>query len=257
MSDNKHLGSSFDSIFTEEELKEIEKRAKEEKVFPVKMSKSLGNVIAPLPLIKKYGLDAVRFYFLYNGPESNDAVFSEETLIETYNTMLANEYGNLVQRVLSLIYKNFPISNNPFAYIPPHEEFTENDQDLMSSLNLESRSLLSTYMDSFLFRKYIDGIWEVIRKSNQYMEKQKPWSLKNTDFNRMGTVLYVLLETIKRISIFTQPILPIGSEKILYRLGFEDRSMNFEEIEKPLIPNKILQINLEPVYPRLEKKELK
>jgi methionyl-tRNA synthetase len=220
------------------------------------MSKSLGNVISPHYLIEKYGMNAVRFYFNYAGPAQNDVIFSEENLCELYNSMLANEYGNLVQRVMGLVYKNFQKTNNfsgqeiICSYIPFYEEL--NNQTLFSSLNKQTFENLDRYVDEFSFKKYIDLIWQSIKKSNQYIQEEKPWTLKNTDSKRMGTVLYVLLETIKRITIALQPIIPDGCSAILKRLHLENE-MKFNKIEEMLIPGTIIIQDLNPVFPRIEK----
>ncbi|HYG90984.1 MAG TPA: methionine--tRNA ligase [Azospirillum sp.] len=177
-----------------------------------KMSKSLGNVIAPEQLVTTYGLDQTRYFLLREVPFGNDGDFSHAAMVQRINGNLANDYGNLVQRVLSMINKNCG------AQVPQPGSFTEADDRLLDA----AHALLPTLraeMDVQAFHKALDALWAVIGDANRYVDEQAPWALKKTDPARMGTVLYVLAETIRHLAILTQPVMPEASAKILEQLG--------------------------------------
>jgi len=205
----------------------------------VKMSKSLGNVVDPIGLIDIFGLDAVRYFLLREISFGQDGDFSLQSLINRYNSDLANSYGNLVQRVLSFIYKQCD------GKVPAHGDFTAEDQALLKEVDALPATLEKD-MDSFAFHRYCEHIWQVIFKANQYVDDQKPWGLKTTDPVRMKTILYVLAETIRKLAILTQPILPLASAQILDQLAASTSFMNV------LVPGRSLP---EPkgVFPRIEK----
>jgi methionyl-tRNA synthetase len=188
-----------------------------------KMSKSLGNVVAPDALVSTYGLDPTRYFLLREVPFGNDGDFSRRAMVNRLNGDLANDYGNLVQRVLSMIQKNCG------ATVPQHGEFTEADHKLLgaSALLLETvRRELSVQA----FHKAIEALWGVIGDANRYVDEQAPWALRKTDPARMGTVLYVLAETIRRLAILTQPLMPDASAKILDQLAVPQEERGFDRL---------------------------
>jgi len=204
-----------------------------------KMSKSLNNAIAPRDvrglvgiavapnypreedlsvLSQVFGLDAARYFLLREVSFGQDGDFSLTAFVTRYNSDLANAYGNLVQRVLSFIYKQCD------GKAPQPAEYTTEDKELIKEADALPE-ILEKSMENFAFHKYADHIWQVIFKANQYVDMQKPWGLKATDPKRMHTILYVLAETIRKIAILTQPILPIASEKILDQLAITKRDL--------------------------------
>ncbi|MBY0377587.1 MAG: methionine--tRNA ligase [Gammaproteobacteria bacterium] len=195
-----------------------------------KISKSLGNTIDPIELMDTFGLDAVRYFLLREVSFGQDGDFSRNALIARYNSDLANSYGNLVQRVLSFIYKQCN-GRVPSVRGMNSSEFTLEDHSLLGEIS-NNFSLLceKSDMNSFAFHKYIERIWRIIAKANQYVDEQKPWGLKVTDPKRMHTILYVLAETIRRIAILTQPILPIASGKILDQLAVSKENRTFADL---------------------------
>ena len=177
-----------------------------------KISKSVGNVIDPLSLIETYGLDQVRYFLLREVPFGNDGDFSHRAMMGRMNSELANDYGNLVQRVLSMIGKNCA------GQIPEHGEATAEDRDLLDS----AYGLIAILRDRFdrqLYHEALEAIWVVIRAANAYVDKQGPWTLKKTDPARMGTVLWTLAETIRCLGLATQPFMPTSSGKVLDQLA--------------------------------------
>ncbi|MCX7337878.1 MAG: methionine--tRNA ligase [Alphaproteobacteria bacterium] len=208
-----------------------------------KISKSLGNAIDPFELIETFGLDAVRYFLMREVPFGQDGDFSRDSLITRYNSDLANSYGNLVQRVLSFIYKNCG------GIVPKAAELTPSDKALWDAVDCLPK-VLEGDMDHFAFHKYADHIWSVISLANQYIDEQKPWALlKSGEVARMQTVLYVLVEAIRKIAIFTQPLLINASAAILDQLAVPEYKRQFDHFAEAINPGTALP---EPtgVFPR-------
>ena len=209
-----------------------------------KISKSLGNVIDPFELVEQYGVDQIRYFLMREVPFGNDGDFSNSQLINRINSDLANSYGNLFQRVISMIFKNC----NEFIPIRPND-FQDEDLKLINSI----RNSLQNYrslMDEQKFDQFLKNIWLVISDANKYVDNQAPWSLKKNDFQRMEVVLYTLIETIRQISIMLQPFIPNTSKSIL------------DHIQIPLVQRDIKSIELffdggmkistpKPLFPRV------
>ncbi len=177
-----------------------------------KMSKSVGNVIAPMELVHDYGLDPIRYFFVREAAYGNDVDISHEAVVQRMNSDLANDLGNLAQRSLSMIAKNCG------AKVPEHGAFTEADTWLMTKAR-ELLPLLRQDMDAQAFHKALERIWEVIGDGNRYVDEQAPWALKKTDPARMETVLYVLAETIRCVALLVQPFMPESMSKMLDQLA--------------------------------------
>ena len=209
-----------------------------------KISKSLGNVIDPFELVEQYGVDQIRYFLMREVPFGNDGDFSNSQLINRINSDLANSYGNLFQRVTSMIFKNC----NEVIPIRPND-FQDEDLKLINSI----RNSLQNYrslMDEQKFDQFLKNIWLVISDANKYVDNQAPWSLKKNDFQRMEVVLYTLIETIRQISIMLQPFIPNTSKSIL------------DHIQIPLVKRDIKSIELffeggiqistpKPLFPRV------
>ena len=207
-----------------------------------KISKSLGNVIDPHKLVDTYGRDPVRYFFLREIPFGNDGDFSDTALIGRLNSDLANNYGNLVQRVLSFIGKACE------GTLPTPGPLTPEDQTLLS----HASSILPTLradIERQALHKVIEHIWNIIGEANKYVDEQKPWALKTENPKRMGTILYVLSETIRQIAILTQPIVPEVSEKILNQLSIPGAKRSFANLSEALMPGTSLPTP-EGVFPR-------
>jgi methionyl-tRNA synthetase len=186
-----------------------------------KISKSLGNVIDPLALIERYGLDQVRYFLLREVPFGNDGDFSHRAMVHRMNGDLANDLGNLAQRVLSMIGKNCD------AKVPHHGALAEADEKLLGS----ARGLLEAtrpLMKAQLFHKALETIWQVIGDGNRYVDEQAPWALRKTDPDRMNTVLYVLAETIRHLALIVQPVMPGAAGRILDQLSVDVSDRGFE-----------------------------
>lgn len=192
-----------------------------------KISKSLGNVIDPLHLIEVYGLDAVRYFLLREVPFGNDGDFSDRAMIGRINGDLANDFGNLAQRVLSMIHKNCAAS------VPTPGPLTPSDTVLLDA----ARGLigrLRTEIDAQAFHKALIALWEVIADANRYVDEQAPWALRKTDSNRMQTVLYVLAEVIRRLALLAQPFMPDSMGRLLDQLAVGNEDRDFAALETAL-----------------------
>ena len=177
-----------------------------------KISKSLGNVIDPIELVEKYGLDQVRYFLLREVPFGNDGDFSHTAMVNRMNGELANDYGNLAQRVLSMIAKNCG------GQVPQPGDFTEDDKALLGPATAMLDQVRDA-LDRQAFHEALEAIWVVIRAANAYVDHQAPWKLRKEDPDRMATVLYVLAETIRRLAILTQPFMPDTSAGMLDQLS--------------------------------------
>ena len=177
-----------------------------------KMSKSLGNVVRPLDLIEQHGVDAVRYYLMSEMILGADANFTLENFVKRYNSDLANDFGNLLNRVSGLIGKYFE------GVVPAQGELTDADRDIAAMA-----SSLGTRVDG-LVRQYkvdaaINEIMNLVRAVNKYMESQAPWKLAKTDLPAAGRVLYVSTECLRLSAVLLRPVMPEKAGQVLAILG--------------------------------------
>jgi methionyl-tRNA synthetase len=185
-----------------------------------KMSKSLGNFIPPQDLVDRYGLDQARYFMMRELPFGNDGNFSHTAMVNRMNSDLANDFGNLAQRVLSMINKNCD------GAVPNPGLLTVDD----SALLIPARALLANMrgaMESQTIHQALIQLWEVVGEANRYVDSQAPWALKKTDPARMATVLYVLAEVIRHLAILAQPVVPDAASKMLDQLAVPEDQRSF------------------------------
>ncbi|MDO4376969.1 MAG: methionine--tRNA ligase [bacterium] len=214
-----------------------------------KISKSLGNYKDPREYIDLYGVDAIRYFALREVPFGNDGTFSESALISRTNADLANILGNLVNRTISMSYKYF----DGIVLEPTCKE--EMDIDLINSVS-NLYKIVDEKMEELHISEAIDAIFDVLRKCNKYIDDTTPWILAKdeTKKDRLATVLYNLLESIRICAILLSPFMPTSVDKILHQLNTKvtsyDSCKKFGQIE---INN---QLNKpEPIFLRIDKKE--
>jgi len=209
-----------------------------------KMSKSTGNVIDPIEMAQHYGVDQMRYFFLREVPFGQDGNYSHEAIVNRINADLANDFGNLAQRSLSMIAKNCD------GKIPAPGDFTSQDKEILARAD----GLLAAtrpHMDKQALHNVLGEIWAVVADANRYFAGQEPWALRKSDFTRMGTVLYITAEVIRQISILTQPFMPEASARMLDQLSIDENNRSFAHLGEGarLIPGTAV-VGPKPVFPR-------
>jgi len=209
-----------------------------------KMSKSLGNTIDPFKLVQDYGVDQVRYFLLREIAFGQDGNFSMRAFKQRLNADLSNDLGNLVQRVLSFIYKNCD------GKICARPQLLPGDHDLLD-LTTDALNVARSHMHRQEINKMIEAIWKVIAAANRYVDTQAPWALRKTDTGRMDTVLYVLSDFIRRVAILIQPILPRTAVHIFSILGMPESEYTFKDLTVVIQPGQ--QINQPTaLFPRID-----
>ncbi len=213
-----------------------------------KMSKSLGNAVAPAALVEEFGLDQTRWFMMREVPFGNDGNFSREGLINRVNSELANNIGNLVQRTLSMVAKNCD------GKVPDSSGLNAQDEAALAVMYDDMKSYLEA-IDSYRFNVALDYVVGFANTANAYIDTQAPWKLKKEDPKRMEAVLYVLLEYIRVIAIMVQPVMPDSSTKILAQICIPDDKRGFDAITKEsrLASGQAL-LPPQPVFPRFVEK---
>ncbi|MBK9078653.1 MAG: methionine--tRNA ligase [Hyphomicrobium sp.] len=173
-----------------------------------KMSKSVGNVVDPFDLVKAYGREQLRFFFLREVMFGHDGNYSPEAIANRINADLANNLGNLAQRSLSMIYKNCD------GKIPVPGAFTAEDNAMLAAAD-GLYPTVRAEMDRQALTKYLDAVWSVVSEANQYFAAGEPWAKKKTDPERMATILYVTAEVVRQFAILAQPAMPESCNKLL------------------------------------------
>ena len=188
-----------------------------------KMSKSLGNILDPLEIIKKYGIDPLRYYLIKEVSIGNDGSISLKSLKDCVNNDLANNYGNLCQRVFTFVEKNCN------SMIPNYKSFSKEDETVTKNL-LTKVPVLKKLMNKQELNHYMKEVIDFSFKANKYFNDLKPWDLKKSNIDKMNAVIYTVLNQIRSISILLYPIIPESSEKILYSLGIDKKDFNLESL---------------------------
>ncbi len=179
-----------------------------------KMSKSKGNVVDPVTLAERYGVDPLRYYLLREIAFGSDGVFSNENLINRINSDLANDLGNLVSRTVAMVQKYFD------GTLPAQREQGEFDDDLRA-VCAKSKEEAEKYLDNLYFSESLSAIWRFISRTNKYIDETAPWALAKDEGSRarLAGVMYNLCESIRIISVFIAPFMPETSVKIREQLG--------------------------------------
>ena len=179
-----------------------------------KMSKSLGNVIVPAELVATYGLDSTRYFLLREIPFGQDGDFSHGAMVRRINHDLANDFGNLAQRVLSMIARNCS------AAVPAAGPLTGDDQALLGAAHRLVPDLRAQ-MEVQALHRALELVWEVVGAANRYIDAQAPWALRKTDPARMATVLWVLAEVLRHLGVLIQPFMPAAAGRLLDQLAVD------------------------------------
>ena len=187
-----------------------------------KMSKSKGNILEPLEIIKKYGLDPLRYYLIKEVSFGNDGNISKDKLESCINSDLANNYGNLCQRVILFNEKNLNLK------IPEKNKFSQDDLNVLDVFKTNFNKLID-YIDNQDINSYVNFIVDQLFSANKYFNDQEPWK-KKSDLRRLNTIVYVSLELIRKITILLYPIIPESSLKVLKAFEITENKINFNSI---------------------------
>jgi methionyl-tRNA synthetase len=207
-----------------------------------KMSKSLGNVVAPADLVQQYGLDAVRYFFMREVVWGADGNYSHEAIVNRMNADLANDLGNLAQRSLAMIGKNCD------GKVPQPGSFSAADAEILGAADALLAEVTAQH-EAYAINRAMDAIWKVVADCNRYFAGEAPWALKKTDPERMGTVLYVTAEVLRIVGILIQPYVPGSAARLLDLLAVPEDRRRFADLGDRLAPGTGLPPPA-PVFPR-------
>ena len=198
-----------------------------------KMSKSKGNILNPIEIVNNYGIDEIRYYLMKEVSHGSDGNISLNSLENCINSDLANNYGNLCQRVFAFIKnncsnsikKNTNISQSDKKIIKQTFDLTKNLRDLIENQDLN---------------KYIKSVINISFLTNKYINDEEPWKLKKDNIKKMNNILHLALEQIAKISILLNPIIPLATDKVLEALNIKSELRNNSFLDgKKIIPDKI------------------
>jgi methionyl-tRNA synthetase len=216
----------------------------------VKMSKSVGNVVDPTALVDEFGVDQLRYFLLREVPFGQDGSYTEDGIITRINADLANEFGNLAQRSLSMVARNLD------GVVPEPTALNDDDRDLLS----QADALLDrarAHFDAQAMHLALEAIWLVLGAANRYFSAQEPWVLRKSenpaDQARFRTVLYTTLEVVRIAALLSQPVMPEASARLLDLLGQPADQRSFTAIGIRLAPGVSLPAPT-GVFPRYETK---
>ena len=214
----------------------------------VKMGKSLGNGFNPYVLSDRYGVDCVRYFLIKNGPIMSDAPYDNELFLNTINSDLCNELGNLLSRTTAMLNQNFG------GVVPEIKNSIENeyDENLIKTITSCYESV-EKYIDSLDINLAINEVFKIVRVANKYIDETTPWKLKE-DKERLKVVLHNLYFALFATSTFLKPFLPETSERILEQLGMDKKFAEFKNItnEFNLSIKDLKSIKGEPLFARLD-----
>jgi len=212
-----------------------------------KMSKSKGNILDPIEIVKEYGIDPLRYYLIKEVSFGNDGNISQERLEDCINSDLANNFGNLCQRVTT-----FTI-NNCGGKIPNQIKFEKDDLKILDNFKI-NLDLIRKKIDNQDINFYIKFIVSSLFEANKYFNDQEPWN-KKKDLIRLNTIVYTTLEIVRKISYMLYPIIPESSLKALKIFSIDEKQLEFSSLENHNYLKKDMNINkIEILFKKIQKK---
>ncbi len=215
-----------------------------------KMSKSLGNVVDPMELAELFGVDALRYFLLREVSFGQDGSYSPEAIVTRVNADLANSFGNLAQRTLSLIFKNCD------AYLPAIHGHAEEDSALFELVGAAVSQQVPAYFEQLAMSQALESWMQAVFACNAYIDVQAPWALKKTDPDRMETVLATLFICIAQLAVAVLPVIPSSATRLLDQMGIPGQVRNFTQIGShwysPLAESDFRIAQPQGLFPRLE-----
>ncbi|MCD2255988.1 methionine--tRNA ligase [Lactobacillus sp. CC-MHH1034] len=214
-----------------------------------KMSKSKGNVVYPEMLVERYGLDALRYYLMRAIPFGNDGVFTPEDFVNRINYDLANDLGNLLNRTIAMINKYRA------GAVPNYQaNVTEFDQDLQATAETTIANYMKA-MDEFKFSNALDTVWQLVSRTNKYIDETQPWVLAKDSAKaaQLDSVLAHLAESLRVIALMIQPVLTQAPKEIFTQLGLVFDDTETQELTYGRFPQDAKVVAQgEPIFPRLD-----
>ncbi len=211
-----------------------------------KMSKSLGNILDPIEIIKKFGIDQLRYYLIKEVSLGNDGSISLDNLKNCINNDLANNYGNLCQRVFAFIKKN--CKNK----IPKPVKINKLDNEIIYNVKKDMPKLID-HMNKQNLNEYLKKIISYSFDANKYFNDSEPWNYKEKDPDRMNTILFTICEQIKNISILLSPIIPLATNKVLETMNFSRKYLSTQAIADSNLLNHDMDLkNMDILFKKIE-----
>ena len=219
-----------------------------------KMSKSRGIYIDPIAAVKEYSADSIRYFLLREVPFGSDGDFSWQRFVTRYNADLANDLGNLLNRTLTLAKRNFD------GKIPQPAEQQKGPDTKLIELALSIPERFNECMNNLAFNNALEIIWELVRRGNKYIDETAPWQLsKEGNTERLGTVLYNCLETLRFTALLVSPFMPESANEIRRQMGLSDEFSEKENLENLKkwggLPSGIPLGEPKPIFPRIQVKK--